>query len=377
MSDFLRSLRRGDRSSALERALSEVTFRDIQRHYGLDWVPLPNSNSPLRTDNKPSFSCWKNRDGRWMFKDHGLGDSGGLVEFIMRLRDCDRPEACRELITVWKSQCADVPLWHAMPIAEPVEPAAPDSPVPLALEGVEVPTDEELAVVANSRGWLSAGRPVITGLRFAADRQLIGCVTRSDRDGKVRVLVFWDGSRFNAQIRRLDGKRFGIWNREQRCWESGDGPKAKCLPGSCARWPIGAAGITNANLVMLVEGTGDFLAANAMIADADAARPGLAAKVAAVCMTGANNGIHPDALPTFSGKTVVVYPHVDASGAGEKGAKSWVRSLREAGAEVLVRDLRPHLPPGGKDLDDIHAFGLRNNTPLNFLISMEESAYVS
>jgi hypothetical protein len=116
------------------------------------------------------------------------------------------------------------------------------------------------------------------------------------------------------------------------------------LPGSDPSWPIGAAEIGKRPNIVLCEGQPDFcavlLAAWFEDVPVDCVAP--------VCITGAGNSIHTDALPLFAGKHVRIAIHEDSH--GHAAAQRWARQLCSAGAAhvdgfdfsgLLQRDDRP------------------------------------
>lgn len=126
-----------------------------------------------------------------------------------------------------------------------------------------------------------------------------------------------DYAKRGAQARRLDGME----------WE-GISAKAKSLPGSSSSWPIGAANIEDRPIVLLCEGQPDFVAA-LPIAFIEGAP---LHKIAPVCMAGAGNRIHEDALDFFKAKRVRIFSHPDD--AGQTGAAKWAAQLQTVGAKV-------------------------------------------
>lgn len=173
-------------------------------------------------------------------------------------------------------------------------------------------TAGEMDAIARLRGWSS-----VAGLELLAGRGLLchGMVWDGGRNWPAWIIT--DASRRNAQARRLDGEK----------WE-GINAKAKTLPGSDPSWPIGAADIGNRPIVLLCEGQPDFCAA-LLVACAE----GVETHVAPVCMTGAGNLIHPEALPRFARKHVRIAIHADAK--GREAGKRWATQLWNAGASQV------------------------------------------
>jgi hypothetical protein len=169
----------------------------------------------------------------------------------------------------------------------------------------------EMTVVATSRGW-----PVFAGLELLTRRSLLWQGDVFDDGQTWPAWIVADSTRRNAQARRLDGQP----------WQGIGDAKAKTLPGCDPSWPIGAAEIGNCPFVLLCEGQPDFCA-SLLVAWFEGLPVDL---VAPVCMTGAGNSIHADALPAFAGKHVRIAVHDDD--AGHEAGKRWAGQLFRAGA---------------------------------------------
>ena len=69
-----------------ETVLNKVSEYQIFSYYlGGDFKSGAVMNSPLRQDDKPSFSVFTDRKGTLRFKDFGTGDTGDAFTFIQRL----------------------------------------------------------------------------------------------------------------------------------------------------------------------------------------------------------------------------------------------------------------------------------------------------
>jgi hypothetical protein len=195
----------------------------------------------------------------------------------------------------------------------------------------------EMAAVANLRGW-----PSFAGLELLGQRALLWHGMVWDGGAEWPAWIITDSTRRNAQARRLDGELWrGIGNK-----------KAKTLPGSDPSWPIGATEIGNRPFVALCEGGPDFLAA--LLVAWFEGTPALIEAIAPICITGAGNSIHSDALPFFAGKRIRIAVHAD--NAGREAGESWAQQLYGAGAAhvdgfdftgIIKRDGQPV-----KDLGD-------------------------
>ena len=171
----------------------------------------------------------------------------------------------------------------------------------------------EMAIVALLRGW-----PAVAGLKLLSQRRLLWYGDVFDGDREWPAWIVTDSARRNAQARRLDGLP----------WPGIGGAKAKSLPGSDPSWPIGAAEISGRAAVLFCEGGPDFLA-SLLVAWWEGGRA-LADSTAPVCITGAGNDIHRNALPLFAGKHVRIAVHADDQ--GRDAGQRWADQLHGAGA---------------------------------------------
>ncbi len=162
---------------------------------------------------------------------------------------------------------------------------------------------EEMTQIAHLRGW-----QYFVGLQLLADRGLLFYGDVFDDGRTWPAWVITDATHRNAQARRLDGKP----------WQGIGGAKAKTLPGCDPSWPIGCAEIGDRHFVMLCEGQPDFAAA-LLVAWWEKM------DVAPICITGAGNSIHTDALSLFAGKHVRIAVHTDDQ--GREAGKRWAHQL--------------------------------------------------
>jgi hypothetical protein len=172
----------------------------------------------------------------------------------------------------------------------------------------------EMDTITRLRGW-----PLFAGLELLTQRGLLwqGAVFDDGREWSAWIVT--DATHRNAQARRIDGET----------WQGIGGKKAKTLPGADPSWPIGAADIGERPLVLLCEGQPDYCAALLV-----AWFEGLPVdRVAPVCMTGAGNAIHADALPLFAGKRVRIAVHADEQ--GREAGERWAAQLYRAGAVAV------------------------------------------
>ena len=134
----------------------------------------------------------------------------------------------------------------------------------------------------------------------------------------------------NVQCRRMDGQ---LWFERS---------KVMGVRGNWAAWPVGLSALDHmpgCHQFLLVEGTGDYLAAWDL-------RSQLGQHLCPVAMFGASQGIHEGALPLFSGQRVLIVQQHDEAGA--RASERWAAQLRTAGATVSTW----LCPTEGHDLND-------------------------
>lgn len=292
----------------LQEAKQRLPVPELWKRLGLPGQPGRVCKSPWREDRKPSLSI--SADGM-LWNDFGEGVGGDAICFLERACGLSRKEACLKFI----------------------EMAGGTAVVPKAAPRTTKPTEQHRE--RPELPSLSIGMPEqhkrlakLRGLRTEAIEMAVGlgllhfCVWQGEP-----AWLITDGTRVNAQVRRMDGKPWGE-------------VKAKTLPGSWAKWPIGMP--TDKPSVLLVEGGPDLLAACQLILDErgkDITAP--------VCMFGSALEIYPLAVPLFRGKRVTMVPHRDA--AGEKARARWERQLTG-----VVRSFSAMaLPVDVKDLNDL------------------------
>lgn len=140
----------------------------------------------------------------------------------------------------------------------------------------------------------------------------------------------------NVQFRRMDadaaGKALPFW----------DDVKVMGWKGNRGGWPVGLDSLLKSaqSRVVLVEGTGDFLAAWYL--------RDLGCDVIPVAMFGATQSIPREALPFFERREVIIIEQHDESGA--RAAAKWQEQLQKAGAKTAIRR---QVPDEGGDLNDL------------------------
>ena len=294
---------------ALERAKASITIADAWAALGLPGTPGKSCRSPFREESNASFSIFDNGT-RW--KDFGSAESGDVVDFVGRARNCDARDAARWII-------------EKAGTAAPVQ-TKPEPRRTLKLPALDNGTFSEIRALQTARRL-----PLNAGIEKLIQAGTLQFATLQDGAAAVRAWILTDSARRNAIARRMDAKP----------WQALAGtPKAKTLAGSEACWPIGAADIAEAGTVAIVEGAPDALAA-AFAAFVEGT------PAAVVVMAGASLSIHPDGLPAFAGKRIRIF--MDNDTAGRKAARRWAGELREAGAGEIDAWFSPE---PGEDLND-------------------------
>lgn len=299
----------------LDQIKATYTIVDAWGKLGMDGHPANGKcvSSPFRDDRHPSFSI--SSCGRF-FKDHATGEGGDVFTFISMATGLGFKDAL-----AWLTGAGSVSTLTAKPRPPQGKPRACTERKKLVLPPIDTGKISELDGVARLRGFRS-----FHGLQMAADAGHFGF---TDYRG-CRCWIVFDGAGQVAQVRRTDGENFE------------NGAKALTLPGSNAKWPVGASSITEATkIIYLCEGTGDWLTAISIHAwDETPWR--------AVCMLGAAQRIDEEALHLFQGKEVVVYAQNDE--AGLRAAQTWASQLRPHAAAISAKVA----PLPGADLNDTY-----------------------
>jgi hypothetical protein len=294
----------------------------LGRVHGRDWCCGSLSGEP---GNSLKIRLDGSKAGVWADFGGDAGDRGDLIGLWQRVRGVNLQEACEEA-TRWLG-LPDEPF---TPNAAPIRPtASPEQREPskawLRLQKeLRGGTVTELAHLANLRKF-----PAFAGLQLATNAGQLFFADVWDDGFTYPSWIITDGSRRNAQARRMDGK---IWDGIQA--------KAKTIQGCEASWPVGIADV-GAKDIALVEGGPDFLAAWYFIW-----ATGRANEIQPVAMFGANNRLHTDALPLFNRK-VWMFIHDDK--AGESGAATWKAQIEGVGGTVYPFRFAED---GVKDLND-------------------------
>jgi hypothetical protein len=319
--------------SALARAKEALALSALWRLRGWPHEPGRECFCPFRPeDRRKSFSVFASASGEELGKDFKSGDVFDAPALLAAVEGLEMREACRLFIELAgvKGEARNGARCHRAPRAGQIaRKAAPVREKPF-LPALRVPTLPEAGQIARQRHVSTEGVLLAAslGLLFVA---------------KWRGFPSWcvtDSARWNCQFRRMDGKPFP--HRE-------GSKKTLAAPGAWASWPIGAADLERAERVLLVEGSGDFLAAWHFIAAEN-----VQSACAVVAMTGAANWIPSETLPEIARRRVRIFPHLDTSGAGEAAALRWETQLTKAGAAAHCFDLSGLATVAGDAVEDLN-----------------------
>ncbi len=312
----------------LAEAKQRLTIHTLWRHFGFEGEPSKSCRCPFHDDRSASFST---DDALWnCFAGCGGGDS---VDFFVHATGLPRPEACRAFIALTGGSPVSLvprPL-RPTPAAEPAMKADDRSRWPLfeSATGNGGMLSGALDMVAKLR------HVSVDGARLMAARGLLWFTVWKG----ARAWAVTDSARRNAQARRMDGV----------LWESFGGARMKAwtLPGSEAKWPIGASEMRNYPTVLLCEGGPDLLAAFHYIQD-----HGREGDTTAVAVLGAALDIHADTLPFFADKQIRIMAHTDQ--AGRDAAVRWGEQLAAVNATVDVVDFSGLYMADGSPVTDLN-----------------------
>ena len=315
-----------DKECTTEQLRARCPLPVLMRRMGLGRFAKRNCPSPFRRDEKPSWGIFP-REDRWFWKDHGTGESGDEINFIVRAKKLKPARAFREALEYWEAKANEAdnePQPDALPTPEP-------RPKPDASH-FGPGSDDQLVRLSKLR------KIDLRGLLVAQDRGLLvfGTFIRHE------VYGLKDSSGNVLELRRLDGEPF-----------SAHGPlserKSHAVKGSLKSWPVGIANAGERPMILLVEGLPDLLAAFEVVV-----AEGALDRVAPVAMLSAGSSIASDALPLFKGRHVLIVPHADK--AGRDGATRWKEQLVAGGAAKVdfysLTDERDEECSPIKDLND-------------------------
>lgn len=149
------------------------------------------------------------------------------------------------------------------------------------------------------------------------------------RFGTVHGFHCWiitDESRRTAEARRMDGRLFPVLGKLGE-------RKAHTLAGSDKSWPVGLLPLSRRPErfphIAIVEGSADVLAAFHFLIEHGAWDTLPVAILGRSCKT-----LHPEALRSFRGRRIRLFPHADKDGGGLAAAKHWAAQIQRGGSVI-------------------------------------------
>jgi len=296
-----------------------LSFAAVWAALGCAGRPGKCIRSPLREDENPSFSVYRDRSGVERFNDYATAASGDVLDFIAMARGCDTAGAIE---------------WAANFLGISKNASRPED-------------------ARNKRRWMPMLRPGGQAeVMMLCERRGfgIGAIEEAERRGFLRFTEMagvsaWavtDSRRQIIELRRVDGQKWPAYGSLSE-------RKAHCI-GAGKAWPVGITGAEGFAKCALVEGAPDFVALfNFLLAE------GKENEVAPLGVLGAaNHRLSLAALCLLRGKTVCIYAHRDD--AGMQACRAWALLLREVGANPTAFDLSGIITvdgKAGKDLADL------------------------
>ncbi len=349
---------------------------------------------PFHAEKSASFNIGGGNAFRGRMHCFGCGWDGDVIAFWMQVKGCDFKQALMDLAReagVSVGEGIDYGPRTERPVARQPERALDESQLPPELPPLRHLKRAECELVAEKRGldgeavWLAARR--FHRMAFSEwplyrrwngvwlPRCLVhgrnGCALDKPNCVAGETFPSWcaiDRTRRVAEFRRLDNALYEI----------SEGRSIKAWSTRGKSWPVGASMIGDKLAVMLVEGGPDMLAAYHFLL-----RHRMLERVAVVCMLGAGNRLHAEALPYFKGRRVRIMVDADPLKDGEtvrqsdhetmgqgdqmkrpklkkrsmpgmEAAARWSAQLTEVGAAVETFCVGPRYEP-----EDIAAWGRR------------------
>ena len=303
--------------SDLNMRLAAIRISTVARAYGMEVRERGLSKCVFHDDHTPSLSVTPSgKFGADLFNCFGCGASGDVVGFLARLVAIDRRNAVKALL-----QDYAVPV-SVMPRVRPAEPV---QPVDMSSYCLDTGEDCDFEMLSKLRG-IS-----IPALKLAANRGLLrfGCYARE------RAWVVVDPAGSSLQFRPL---RSGVWFGKY---------KALSAKGASTKSPLGLGRLSQADLVHIVEGGPDLLAAHQVMLWMHGPTPD---HVAAVAFLGASVDPSRSECEQFEGKHIVIWAHADKPGMDSAKRKLELLDPHVRSASVL---LASEMVPGAKDLNDL------------------------
>lgn len=309
-----------------------IDWADIKARHAIEDVLIRRGYNLRRSSNGYTMKCPLHQEQkgesftidvkRQFWFCHGkCGCGGDVLKLVMELDEVDATGAAEILEGRPLRDGHHVPAKprEARPVPVEYLDIRPLPSVPKLYKGEE----RHLQAVATARKL-----PDLAGVRLARDLGVLRFCVAYDQPAWAVLDV---ANPCNVQVRRLDG---GLWF---------DRVKSMGITGNWAKWPVGLSAAMRPLWIkapiMLVEGTGDFIAAWHCAAD------GLTNAIP-VAMFGASQPIHDGALTLMEGRRVEIIEQHDQAGA--KAADRWREQLAAVGCEVITR----LVPTPGEDLND-------------------------
>lgn len=271
------------------------------------------------------------------------GYLGSVIDLVMALDGAENALAAAEILegrplTEQEKQRPRPPRLEKLVLTDEREEMREEMPLPRMFRAEELKQEPQhyFETIAKARGlhWTSmkmahdAGHVRFCRAQWRKEGEAFNCYAVLDVENPC-----------NVQFRRMDadenGKALCFWRDV----------KVMGWRGNRGNWPVGidSALAHPKATILLVEGTGDFLAAWDM--------RGIGMDVIPVAIFGASNTIHPRCLPFFERREVVIVQQHDA--ACQAAAARWEQQLRAVPARVRIWQV----PEEGADLNDHIAAG--------------------
>lgn len=317
--------------SDLQSLKQRCPLPDLMKHLGFGAQAVSSCRSPFRHEKTASWGIFQG-DDKWFYKDLASGESGDELDFLAQVLRVERDKNFTLLVGLYRAIAETKPVvLDPILVAEKMPAAPPDR------TGFGDGTEERLQKLATLRGFS------VHALHWATERAVLVFGNWNNQE----VFGVTDKSGKVLEIRRLDGQPFlAAGSLAER--------KSHAIKGSQKSWPVGIMEAKDSPCIALVEGLPDFLAAHHLvIKEQTAGDKHRFITCAPVAMLSASVTISGDALPYFTGKDVVIYPHADA--AGVEAADRWQKQLQGIAREVAIFDmslLHEETNEKAKDLND-------------------------
>lgn len=333
------SINLSDRIKAAFPIVEEFTRDGHEiRRVGAKFVTL----CPFHSEK--TASCYVTPDtGR--FKCFGCGAAGTVIDYHALKRGISSAESIKELAARLGDSPAESPTARHVTVRPPAQQLEGARALP-RLPDLKRGTPAELRALA-------AVRVVsVESVQLASERGFIYFCELADGPEMASAWVLTDGTRRNAQARRLDGARWQYqWNDDAKDWllaEPDRRKKVRGFTGNQASWPLGIEEAQAFASIAIVEGV-DLLAAFHFL-HAESRED----HVAPVAILGASNRIPADALNLFAGKRIRIFAHSDANYAGMRAAAQWQKQLESPAAHIDAVDFRGAFKSDGKPVKDLN-----------------------